>query len=144
MKFPAKSADLARRWYSAYLKISVADSVLCNLEALKELGKVERFPFKGSIGAGRWCSPQLKREVSDSVIRNLDELQGLGSPRHKFPAKSGPHQGRWCSGSLKAQVQDSVTSNLDYIKQDAKILVVTGERRGGFLTSRTRYEFTRL
>ena len=138
MKFPAKSADLARRWCSAYLKISVADSVLCNLEALKELGKVERFPFKGSIGAGRWCSPQLKREVSDSVIRNLDELQGLGSPRHKFPAKSDPHQGRWCSGSLKAQVQDSVTSNLDQIKQDAKILIVTGERRGES-SGRARY-----
>lgn len=130
MKFPAKSADLARRWCSAYLKISVADSVICNLDALKEIGRVERFPQKGSIAVGRWCSPQLKREVSDSVIRNLDMLQGLGSQRHKFPAKSGPHQGRWCSGSLKAQVQNGVMSDREKTKKDTKILVITGERRG--------------
>ena len=32
LKFPAKSGDLSRRWCSSYLKISVADSVIFNLE----------------------------------------------------------------------------------------------------------------
>ena len=54
----------------------------------------------------------------------------LGGKRHKFPAKGGTHQGRWCSGNLKAAVQDSVTSNLEQTKENVKILVVSGERRG--------------
>lgn len=37
MKFPAKSPDLARRWCSSYLKISVADSVISNLDRLCSL-----------------------------------------------------------------------------------------------------------
>ena len=41
MKFPAKSPDLSRRWCSAYLKISVADSVISNLDRLNELSKGE-------------------------------------------------------------------------------------------------------
>lgn len=36
MKFPAKSGDLSRRWCSAYLKISVADTVICNLEQTRQ------------------------------------------------------------------------------------------------------------
>lgn len=39
MKFPAKSADLSRRWCSAYLKICVADTVVSNLDRLGELKK---------------------------------------------------------------------------------------------------------
>lgn len=128
-KFPAKSADLTRRWCSAYLKIMVADSVIRNLNDLRDIGAQKRFPFKGSIVNGRWCSPMLKREVGDSVIRHLTELVTLGSPRHKFPAKSSPQQGRYCSGALKASVQNGVTSNLEQVRQDVKILVVTGERR---------------
>lgn len=93
MKFPMKTADLGRRWCSAYLKIMVADTVISNLS-------------------------------------RLGELEALGGKRHKFPAKGGTHQGRWCSGNLKAAVQDSVTSNLDKTKQDIKILIVSGERRG--------------
>lgn len=93
MKFPAKSGDLSRRWCSAYLKISVADSVISNLDRLDQLGE-------------------------------------LGGKRLKFPAKGGTHQGRWCSGSLKAAVQDSVTSNLDKTKENVKVLIVSGERRG--------------
>lgn len=64
------------------------------------------------------------------MLRNLEELRGLGSERHKFPAKSGAHQGRWCSGALKAQVQSAVTSDMEETKQNAKILIVSGERRG--------------
>jgi len=40
MKFPAKSAYLSRRWCSAYLKISVADSVIRNLEQIKADKKI--------------------------------------------------------------------------------------------------------
>ncbi len=134
MKFPAKSGDLSRRWCSAYLKIAVADSVISNLDRLEQLGelggKCQKFPAKGSIGNGRWCSAQLKREVADSVIRNLDQLEEIGGKRQKFPAKGGTHQGRWCSGNLKAAVQDSVTSNLDKTRENVKVLVVSGERRG--------------
>ena len=134
MKFPMKTGDLSRRWCSAYLKIMVADTVMSNLSRLGELenlgGKCQMFPAKSGISNGRWCSAELKREVADSVIRNLDKLEKLGSKRHKFPAKSGTHQGRWCSGNLKASVQDSVTSNLVKTKNNVKVLVVSGERRG--------------
>lgn len=129
MKFPAKSGDLARRWCSATLKIDIADMVIRNLDILKTIGEVNRFPAKSSIGNGRWCSPQLKREVADSVLRNLDTLQDLGSPRHKFPAKSSPQSGRWCSGAIKASVEDCVTTNLPKTRDNAKVLVVSGERR---------------
>lgn len=89
MKFPAKSGDLSRRWCSAYLKIDVAKSVICNLESLGNVGK---FPAKSSIASGRYRSPQLKREVGDSVLRNLDTLQAT---RHdtKILVVSGERRG---------------------------------------------------
>ena len=62
-------------------------------------------------------------------------LASLGSLQHKFPAKALPQQGRYCSGVFKASVQDGVTSNLEQIRQDVKILIVSGERRGDFLAS---------
>ena len=102
-------------------------------ELLKEYGYRMKFPAKSGDLSKRWCSAYLKIVVADTVVRNIDslgELEQLGGKRHKFPAKSGTHQGRWCSGNLKAAVQDSVTSNLDKTKQDKKILVVSGERRG--------------
>ena len=144
MKFPAKSGDLARRWCSAYLKIMVGDTVIRNMDELQGIGCVGKFPAKGGVGSGRWCTPVLKREVADKVVRDLTELSGMGPPRHMFPAKASSHQGRYCTGSLKASVQDGVTSNLDKTRQDIKILIVSGERRGVFLTSCTRYKFTRL
>ena len=71
--------------------------------------------------------------VADTVMSNLSslgKLEEIGGKRGKFPAKGGTHQGRWCSGNLKAAVQDSVTSNLDKTRQNVKVLVVSGERRG--------------
>ena len=102
-------------------------------EQLKEYGCRLKFPAKTSSLSVRWCSAYLKIMVADTVISNLDrlsELERLGGKRHKFPAKGSTHQGRWCSGNLKAAVQDSVTSNLDKTKNDIKILIVSGERRG--------------
>ena len=81
----------------------------------------------------RWCSAYLKIMVADSVMANLDslgELERIGGKRHKFPAKGSTHQGRWCSGNLKAAVQDSMTSNLSKTRENVKVLVVSGERRG--------------
>lgn len=100
---------------------------------LKQLGYRMKFPMKTGDLSRRWCSAYLKIMVADTVMSNLSrlgELEELGGKRHKFPAKSGTHQGRWCSGNLKASVQDSVTSNLVKTKNNVKVLVVSGERRG--------------
>lgn len=102
-------------------------------EKLKEYGCRMKFPAKSGDLSRRWCSAYLKIMVADSVISNLDhleELAKLGGKRHKFPAKGSTHNGRWCSGSLKASVQDSVTSCLERTKENVKVLVVSGERRG--------------
>jgi len=110
-------------------------------EQLKKYGYRMKFPSKSGDLSRRWCSAYLKICVADTVISNLDrleELEKLGGKRLKFPAKGGTHQGRWCSGNLKAAVQDSVTSNLERTKQDIKILVVSGERRGES-TGRAKY-----
>ncbi|TLN00435.1 hypothetical protein FDZ73_19460, partial [bacterium] len=133
MKFPAKSADLNVRWCSAYLKITVGESVIRNLDEFNELKEIgnnrHKFPAKSGCHQGRWCSGALKASVQDSVISNLEKLETIGK-RHKFPAKGHPDNGRWCTGRLKTMVSDSVTSNLDTIRQNVKILVVSGERRG--------------
>lgn len=100
---------------------------------LKQYGYRMKFPAKSGDLSRRWCSAYLKIMVADSVISNLDrleELGKLGGKRQKFPAKGSAHQGRWCSGSLKAAVQDSVTANLKKTRENVKVLVVSGERRG--------------
>nr|DAL93875.1 MAG TPA: phosphoadenosine-phosphosulfate reductase [Caudoviricetes sp.] len=102
-------------------------------EQLKLFGYRMKFPMKTGDLSRRWCSAYLKIMVADTVMSNLSrlgELEELGGKRHKFPAKGSTHQGRWCSGNLKAAVQDSVTFNLEKTKQDVKVLVVSGERRG--------------
>lgn len=134
MKFPAKVADLERRWCSSSLKISVGDTVLRNLETLKDLGQCGKLPAKSSCEHGRWCSPTLKRIVGDSVLRNL---ASIGS-RRKFPAKGNCQQGRWCSGTLKASVEQSVTADLQRVDDGIRILVVSGERRDES-TARSKY-----
>ena len=79
MKFPAKTADLSRRWCSAYLKICVADAVVSNLDRLGELeklgGKRLKFPAKGGTHQGRWCSGSLKAAVQDSVTSSLEKTR---------------------------------------------------------------------
>ena len=120
MKFPAKAGDLSRRWCSANLKIDVAAAVLRNLESL---GRVHKFSAKGGIASGRYCSPQLKREVGDSMLRHLSALQA-GGGRLKPQAKPVCHRGRWGSGSPNASIDVAA------LQCNAKILVVSGERRG--------------
>lgn len=102
-------------------------------ELLRQYGYRMKFPAKTGDLSRRWCSAYLKIMVADSVMSNLSslgKLEEIGGKRGKFPAKGGTHQGRWCSGNLKAAVQDSVTSNLDKTRQNVKVLVVSGERRG--------------
>lgn len=102
-------------------------------EQLKQHGCRMKFPMKTGDLSRRWCSAYLKIMVADTVMSNLNrlgELEQLGGKRHKFPAKGGTHQGRWCSGNLKAAVQDSVTANLEKTRNNVKVLVVSGERRG--------------
>lgn len=60
MKFPAKTGDLSRRWCSAYLKICVADTVVSNLDRLRELG------LKGIRKA---------RKGKDSINNGIDFIQ---------------------------------------------------------------------
>lgn len=103
-----------------------------DIEELKEYGYRMKFPAKAGSLATRWCSAYLKVMVAESTIRNLESLTDLEliGKRMKFPSKSSPQSGRWCSGALKMQVQGSVTANLEKTKANAKILVVSGERRG--------------
>lgn len=110
-------------------------------ELLKQYGYRMKFPAKTGDLSRRWCSAYLKIMVADSVMSNLSslgKLEEIGGKRGKFPAKGSTHQGRWCSGNLKAAVQDSVTSNLEKTKQNVKVLVVSGERRGES-TGRSKY-----
>ena len=99
-------------------------------QELESMGLRLKFPAKSGDLATRWCSSILKITVADTIIRNLglEELSSLGK-RGKFPAKSGPHQGRWCSGSLKAQVEGKLYTDIEELASDAKILVISGERR---------------
>ena len=102
-------------------------------DQLKQLGYRMKFPAKSGDLSRRWCSAYLKIMVADTVIRNMDslsELELVGGKRHKFPEKSSIYQGHWCNGSLKTAVQDSVAANLETTRKDAKILIVSGERRG--------------
>lgn len=113
------------------LKKQLADEEREELVALiKEYGYRYKFPAKTSDLRTRWCSGQLKVSVADSVIATLDALEELGGSRLKFPAKGSTHQGRWCSGALKAAVQDSITSNVEGIRENTKVLIISGERRG--------------
>lgn len=125
--------------YLACEKIKKEKGADC--EEAKEFGYRMKFPAKSGDLSKRWCSAYLKIMVADTVMTNLDlleELEKAGGKRLKFPAKGSTHQGRWCSGNLKAAVQDSVTSNLDKTRENVKILVVSGERRGES-TGRSKY-----
>ena len=68
VKFPAKSGSLATRWCSSILKIMVADTVIRNLNLLKQDGQRLKFPAKGSCHQGRWCSGALKAQVEEQAL----------------------------------------------------------------------------
>lgn len=74
MKFPAKSGSLSTRWCSSILKIMVADTVIRNLELLKQDGQRMKFPAKSSCHQGRWCSGSLKAQVESKLYSDIDAL----------------------------------------------------------------------
>jgi len=74
LKFPAKSSNLDIRWCSSILKITVADTVIRNLEELKGYGQRMKFPAKGSCRQGRWCSGSLKAQVEGTLYTEIDEM----------------------------------------------------------------------
>lgn len=74
MKFPAKSGDLATRWCSSILKITVADSVIRNMDELNAIGSRGKFPAKSGPHQGRWCSGSLKAQVEGKLYADIDEL----------------------------------------------------------------------
>jgi len=99
---------------------------------LEGYGCRNKFPAKSADLSTRWCSAYLKIMIGDVLLRQIDkleELEGIGK-RHKFPAKGKPSVGRWCSNSLKVSLQSSITAELEETKENVKILVVSGERRG--------------
>lgn len=69
---------------------------------------------------------EIKEKAADDME---NELKKLGY-RMKFPAKTGDLSRRWCSAYLKIMVADTVMSNLEKTRANAKVLVVSGERRG--------------
>lgn len=82
-------------------------------EQLRQYGYRMKFPAKTGDLNSRWCSAYLKVMVADSVMINLSrlgELEFLGGKSQRFP--------------VKGNILDGKT------KQDMKILIVSGERRG--------------
>jgi 3'-phosphoadenosine 5'-phosphosulfate sulfotransferase (PAPS reductase)/FAD synthetase len=81
-------------------------------------------------------SERLREKI---LAGSLDdgELRQYGY-RMKFPAKSGDLARRWCSAYLKIGVADTVVRNLDALRQPAKLLIISGERRGES-ASRAKY-----
>lgn len=76
LKFPAKSGNLAVRWCSSILKITVADMVIRNLDLdeLRGIGKRMKFPAKSGCHQGRWCSGSLKAQVESKLYSSIETL----------------------------------------------------------------------
>lgn len=131
----------------------------CTQSYCKALAKAEGIPLRISyrvdgffgelyrIGASKpieWIEPGTEeiqrckptaaylkcKEIREKYKDEAFELLKEHGCRMKFPAKGSGAMGRWCSSSLKSSVQDSVTINLQKTKENTKILVVSGERRG--------------
>lgn len=77
-------------------------------------------------------SPNYVR-CQEIKLRNKGNVEEQLKPygcRMKFPAKNGDLTTRWCSAYLKIMVASSIMSNIEKTKANAKVLVVSGERRG--------------
>ena len=88
-------------------------------------------PDTGEIRQCRLSPNYLKcQEIKQQAPEDMDEQLRQMGYRMKFPMKTGDLSRRWCSAYLKIMVADTVMSNLEKTKRNAKILVVSGERRG--------------
>lgn len=78
--------------------------------------------------------PLSRQQIKSNILRQNgcsdDELRKQFGGRMMFPAKSGDLSRRWCSVYLKISVSDAVLFHLEQTRKDAKILIVSGERRG--------------
>lgn len=70
------------------------------------------------------------REIQNSDDLNKEEQLKAYGCRMKFPAKSGNLTTRWCSPYLKIDVAATVLRNLESVKENSKVLICSGERRG--------------
>lgn len=67
MKFPMKSGDLSRRWYSAYLKIMVADTVLRNMNSVAANLTKTRMDIKLLIVSGERRGESVGRSKYNEI-----------------------------------------------------------------------------
>ncbi len=81
MKFPMKTGDLGKRWCSAYLKIMVADTVMINLDRLRELVQPGQEEQAGGSQAVRKGGKQ-KQESRILVVSG--ERRGESAGRSKY------------------------------------------------------------
>lgn len=70
------------------------------------------------------------QEIKEKLTGDMEEQLKEYGYRMKFPAKTGDLSKRWCSAYLKICVADTVMSNLQKTKENTRILIVSGERRG--------------
>ena len=88
-------------------------------------------PYTEDVKKCRYSSNYLKcMEIKEQGSEEMEELLKQYGCRLKFPAKSPDLSRRWCSAYLKIAVADSVISNLEKTRTDARVLIVSGERRG--------------
>lgn len=131
----------------------------CTQNYMKAFAEAEGIPLRVSwrkngffgelyrIGASEpveWIEPEtgevMECKLSQNYIQcqeiklrnkgNVEEQLKPYGCRMKFPAKNGDLTTRWCSAYLKIMVASSIMSNIEKTKANAKILVVSGERRG--------------
>lgn len=70
------------------------------------------------------------RKIMESDAEDKEEQLKEYGCRMKFPAKSGNLMTRWCSPYLKIDVAATVLRNLETVKENSKVLICSGERRG--------------
>lgn len=88
-----------------------------------------RLPAEQALGRSGYRTPSLKRAVGESVIRRISDLKNLQSYHLRLPAIQAVTKGRYCTSVGKDKVFNRTAISL-MGKSDAKLLVVSGERRG--------------
>jgi len=134
------SADLNRLWCGQSEELLLNEIVTHEMNRLDAIGNKRIFPQTAGITRGRFCTPKLKVDVASRVLRSISELKQIGY-HLRLPAKQNCHRGRWCTSTGKAKVQDRVTTALEKTRQNVKVLVVSGERRG---ESRPRAKYNEI
>ena len=73
-RFPFKGSIANGRYCSPNLKREVGDTLIRNLDLLKQDGQRMKFPAKSSCHQGRWCSGSLKAQVESKLYADIDTL----------------------------------------------------------------------